>query len=86
MKKYYIVKDIITDTQRDGETLVYYLGKDGYVWDDPKSPDGWSRYSFADNYISKNIRGFDCTPTGRNTCIEGKRWNHEYSIMEVWGE
>ena len=79
--KNYIIKDTIINLET-GETLIYYVGKDGYVWDEVSYPDGWSRKHFVEKAIKKEQ---SCPLFERiddmNT-IELKKWFHHYALIE----
>ena len=85
----YCVKDVIIDL-KNLSTNVYYVGKDGYVQDDSKYCDGWSRKGFAINYIEKDVKDFALNCCGvalkknidANHYLESGRYLHHLELVE----
>lgn len=86
MKKY-IIKDTITN-QETKEIQVYFMGKDGYIHDEQTFYwcDGYKRRCDAEKKIAKEIKwfsGIHGQTIDSKHCIEGKKWYHEYEILEI---
>lgn len=82
----YALKDTITDN-RNGETNVYFSGKDGYIHDELTYVDAYTRKHFVERKIKNEISFLSAMIGGKyideRHCIESKYWEHEFEIVEI---
>lgn len=82
MKKY-IVKDTIINLETK-ETNVYYSGKDGFVYQVPMCPVGYSRPCYALKHIKNEMEtGYRMEYLNDTHGLENKRWLHIYEVVEI---
>ena len=78
----YVVKLVSTATENNvrclGEVQTWYIGKGGYVYNNLKYADGWSRRHFAEKYIREDISNREYFGKGKPVF-----WKNEYTIVEV---
>lgn len=77
--KNYIVEDKITDLTNNTEKR-YYYGKDGYIWEDAKTPDGYSSFYWADRKVREEKTWLQ--RNYGNEFLESGRWLHTFTIIE----
>ena len=79
--KEYVVKTTTINLE-NLNTMVTFIGKDGYVHDYAEYVDGWKRKHYAEEYIRKDIACSWNKKIDDNHCIESGKWLHHYEIIE----
>lgn len=83
-KKGYIIKDTIYNT-KTGEVLVYFMGVDDYVQEEPQYCEPYQRKGNALNKVKKEATFSTNKPT-KDDCfqyVEGRFWVHNVEIIET---
>lgn len=80
----YMVKVTATATaeneMRYGDVLVYYIGKGGYVHDNPWIRDGWKSRRWADAYIRGDQEWNEHYERDYHA---PHLWDHEYEVVKI---
>lgn len=79
--KEYVVKTTTINLETLN-TMITFIGKDGYVHDEIKYADGWKRKHFAEQYIENDINCSWNKKVDDRHCIESGKWLHHYEIIE----
>ena len=78
----YIVKIIATATEQNknfaDSVNTYFVGKGGYIKDDVKWCEGWSRKHFAEHYIKDDKEWKDQYNKNHHMF-----WIYDYEIIEI---